>query len=160
MAEPALPQRKSIRLRDFDYASFRPYFVTVCAHDRRPLFADPQTGSMLLDCVLEGARVTGFRVLAVCIMPDHWHALVMPFGNDSTLGDMVRAAKGVATAKLRAFGISGKVWQRQFYDHVVRAEENLRQVAEYIVHNPVRKGLVATPAAYPLAKIFPEEFPP
>ena len=137
MPEHLVPRRKPLRLREFDYTSRRPYFVTVCTHDRKPLFADHRMGAAMLDCILEGARDTAFAVLAVCIMPDHWHALVMPLRSDNTLGDMVRSAKGKATAQLRALGATGRIWQRQFYDHVVRSEENLRQEADYIVNNPV-----------------------
>ena len=160
MPEHLVPRRKPLRLQQFDYTSRQPYFVTVCTHDRKPLFVDHRMGVAVPDCILEGARETAFAVLAVCVMPDHWHALVMPLRGDNTLGDMVRSAKGKTTTRLRALGATGRIWQRQFYDHVVRGEEDLRQVAEYIVNNPVRKGLVAAAADYPLAKIFPEAFPP
>jgi len=157
--EHELPRRKRLRLQGFDYSSASPYFVTVCTHDRRPLFLDRQHGELALDCILDGARDTGFAIIALCVMPDHWHALVAPRANSSQLGDMVRAAKGKATARLRASGITGRIWQAKFYDHVVRAEENLRQIAEYIVNNPVRKGMVVSAEDYPLAKIFPDAFP-
>ena len=117
-------------------------------------------GAAVFDCVLEGARETAFAVLAVCVMPDHWHALVMLIRSGNALGDMVRLAKGKAAAQLRALGATGRIWQRQYYDHVVRAEEDLRQVAEYILNNPVRQGLAAAATDYPLARIFPEAFPP
>ena len=113
----------------------------------------------MLQCILDGARDSAFGLMAVCVMPDHWHALVMPLAEGNELGHMVRAAKGRATARLRALGITGKIWQARFYDHVVRAEEDLRQVAEYIVNNPVRKGLAARAEDWPVAAIFPDAFP-
>ena len=113
----------------------------------------------MIESLLAGAQETAFHVLAVCVMPDHWHALVQSMGTGTTLGDLVRAAKGRATSRFRALGIAGRIWQRQFYDHVIRADEDLRQVAEYIVNNPVRKGLAASAQNYPLGKIFPESFP-
>jgi REP element-mobilizing transposase RayT len=87
-------------------------------------------GVAMLDCIVEGARETAFAVLAVCVMPDHWHALLMPLRSGNALGAVVRSAKGKAAARLRALSATGRIWQRQFYDHVVRADENLRQVAE------------------------------
>lgn len=83
----------------------------------------------------------------------------MPRGNTQDLSGMVGAGKGKATARLRGLGITGRIWQARFYDHIVRDGEDLRQVAEYIVNNPVRKGLVNSAADYPLAMIFPEAFP-
>ena len=158
MAVNPFPRRKPLRLAGFDYASPRPFFVTVCTDDRRHLFADHRVGREMLQCILDGAEDSAFTVLAVCVMPDHWHALVMPLGTPNELGRMVRAAKGRATARLRALGIRGRIWQARFYDHVVRAEEDLRKEAEYIVNNPVRKGLVTSADDYPLARIFPDKF--
>lgn len=65
MTEHPLPRRKRLRLAGFDYGSARPYFVTVCTPDRRALFSDYGVGSHVLDCILEGARESGFAVLAV-----------------------------------------------------------------------------------------------
>jgi hypothetical protein len=57
--------------------------------------------------------------------------------------------KGMTTNRSRKIGWHGKLWQPRFYDHIVRAEENLRPIAEYILANPPRKKLVSSQADWP-----------
>jgi REP element-mobilizing transposase RayT len=79
-------------------------------------------------------------VMAVCIMPDHIHLLLAPISEN--LVDLIGKWKGYTTHLMWKKGYKGKVWQRSFYDHALRKDEDLIKVAEYIVCNPVRKGLV------------------
>jgi REP element-mobilizing transposase RayT len=48
-----------------------------------------------------------------------------------------------------AIGFQGRLWQRRFFDRILRREESIERVAEYIIHNPVRKGFVETWVEYP-----------
>ena len=57
--------------------------------------------------------------------------------------------KGKTTNQSWTFGWRGKLWQPRYYDHIVRAEEDLRAIAEYILNNPVRKGLAERAADWP-----------
>ncbi len=87
------------------------------------------------------ASATGTTVYAYCFMPDHAHLLVaLPGGVH--LSRFVQAFKGRSTRAFWEHGGSGRLWQRGFYDHVLRAEEDVREMARYIVANPVRRGLV------------------
>ena len=80
-----------------------------------------------------------------CLMPDHVHILVQ----DDDLIGMVRNFKGRMTPKSRALEPSRKLWQESFYDHILRKEESVLKVADYIWQNPVRAGLVDHPSQYP-----------
>jgi REP element-mobilizing transposase RayT len=80
-------------------------------------------------------------------MPDHLHLLVMG-SDDSDLPGFVKDFKqrtGYAYRRATAKAL----WQKSYHDHVVRAEEDVREVARYIVSNPVRAGLVATATEFP-----------
>ena len=66
--------------------------------------------------------------------------------------------KVVVTPQARKHGIQGQLWQRGYFDHIVRREEKLGQVAEYILNNPVRAGLVRDWAQYQFSGL-PEELP-
>ena len=55
-------------------------------------------------------------------------------------------------------GIRGKLWQKGYYDHIVRREEDLRKITEYILANPVRKGLIDDYTAYEFNGM-PDQFP-
>lgn len=85
-------------------------------------------------------------------MPDHLHWLI---ADAASMQQMVHSFKSYSTYAARTLGHDTRVWQRSYWDHVVRTNENLTEVVEYIVHNPVRKGMVSDFRDYPyqIAKI-------
>jgi len=80
-------------------------------------------------------------------MPDHIHLLLAPISEN--LIDLIGKWKSYTTHLIWRKGYKGKVWQRSFYDHASREEEDIIKVANYIVGNPVRKGLVQDSRNYP-----------
>ena len=81
-------------------------------------------------------------------MPDHAHMLVEGLGDDS---DFKRFAK---MAKQRSGGLyarkhHARLWQEGYHERVLREEDDARDLARYIVNNPVRAGLVENPEEYP-----------
>lgn len=76
----------------------------------------------------------GVRVDDSVVMPDHIHAILMLPGNRETLGQIVGALKS-STSRLA--GRRG-LWQRGFYDHVIRDEQDLDRIRAYIRGNPYR----------------------
>ncbi len=158
---PALPRRKSPRLRDFDYPATFAYSVTICTRDRAAHFRDVKAGCQVAQCLEEQAQQSGHRLVAYCIMPDHIHILTGPSDREDAepLPRFIQRFKSAATHRLWKLGIAGVVWQSSYYDHVLRKDENLEQVARYILGNPVRKGLVSAVEAYPLSRYFPGNWP-
>jgi len=69
------------------------------------------------------------------LMPDHLHALVV-FPPDKEMKKVVAQWKEILAKRI------GIQWQRDFFDHRLRKEESLREKADYILENPIRKGLV------------------
>lgn len=61
----------------------------------------------------------------------------------------MKALKGRSASACRAFGLTGSLWQVNYFDHALRAEEDLAETARYIVANPLRKGLVRRLGDYP-----------
>ncbi len=161
-------RRQSIRLRDFDYASAGAYFVTVVTQGRENMFGDVVDGAMVENDV--GRMVTGWwRRLAerFCVdtdayvlMPNHTHGVI--FINDvgagqcacpkqpgrphwvaPTLGDVVGWFKTMTTNEsIRTAGMSrpGKLWQRNYWERVIRDESELNRVRQYITDNPRHWG--------------------
>ena len=91
----------------------------------------------------------GFKVWAYCFMPDHLHLLVEGIAENADLKRFISLFKQVSGYKYvqnvtQCFNADEKpkLWQPGFYDHVLRKEEDLVEVARYIFNNPVRKGLV------------------
>ena len=137
-------QRTSPRLQGFDYSEPRCYFVTICTLHRRNVFIDSPLNRALLTLLVNHARRERVMLHAYCLMPDHIHLLAEMPGDGLSLTDWVGRFKGLSTRLAWRTGLPGKLWQGRFYDHVLRQEESIERVAEYIVHNPVRKGMVET----------------
>jgi|SRR3989304_192347 len=88
----------------------------------------------------------GFDTLAFCFMPDHFHLLVA--GQDgSSLPDFARYFKQLSGYQSKRTHGSA-LWQISYYDHVVRRDETVEQIAAYIWDNPVRAGLVESSLDY------------
>jgi putative transposase len=82
-------------------------------------------------------------------MPDHAHLLVQ----DRDVVEFVRLFKGKMVSKALTREPERPLWQRSFYDHALRKEEALEDVARYVGENPVRCGLVGHPRAYYLVRV-------
>jgi len=80
-------------------------------------------------------------------MPDHVHLLVAG-SSDSRLSEFMRIFKQLSSYEAKRTTGEG-LWQISYYDHVLRREEDLAQLARYIWENPVRAGLVSKRSDYP-----------
>lgn len=127
----------------------RAYLLTTVTEQRRPVFGDWRVGRLLvaeLRAEHEAARVDS---LAWVVMPDHVHWLVTL--REGTLDALMRRVKSrSAIAVNAALGVGGQLWQKGYHDHAVRAEDDLRAMARYVVANPLRAGLTTSLADYPL----------
>jgi putative transposase len=91
-----------------------------------------------------------FWLFAFAVMPDHIHILVRLPDASRSLGRIVATLKSSIQFKSRRAGVDLE-WQDNFYDHVVRQNEQLEEIAGYILRNPERAGLVKQGEAYPFA---------
>jgi REP element-mobilizing transposase RayT len=91
----------------------------------------------------------GSKTLAFVVMPDHIHWLVQT-GEQRTLAESVCVVKSAAARQINALlGSLNRIWQRGYYDRAIRKDDDLVEVARYIVNNPVRAGLVRSVGDYP-----------
>lgn len=126
------------------------YHLRFAVADRHPLFLDLILGRIVARCLNDAALLRDAQTLAWVVMPDHLHWLVQ-LGEQLTLGQLVRRMKsGSAQRVNRQRATQGALWQSGYYDHLVRDDENLCDVARYIVANPLRAGLVKRVGDYPL----------
>jgi putative transposase len=89
------------------------------------------------------------RLLCWVLMPDHWHGLLQ-LGVTESLSRSVGRARATATRACgRTLGRPLALWQRDFHDHALRRDEDLRSTARYIIANPLRAGLVDRIGDYP-----------
>ncbi len=127
----------------------RAYHVTTVVADRRPVFRDLWLGRILVGQMMRLQDEGAVDSLAFVIMPDHLHWLMI-LQAGSELSEAIRRLKGRSARILAERTGHRPFWQRAFYDHAVRGEEDLRAIARYIVANPLRGGLVERIGEYSL----------
>ena len=127
----------------------RAYLVTFVVRDRRPIFQDFHLARRVV-AELRAADQAGLsRTLCFVVMPDHCHWLVSL--ENGTLSNAIGRVKARSTKSINRFcAQAGPLWQTGFHDHAVRKEEDLRDLARYVVANPMRAGLVERIGDYPL----------
>jgi len=144
---------KNIRLSSTNYKGRQCYFVTLCCAARRRIFSSPTACRWLIEILRTESEARAFAIHAYCAMPDHFHFLAEGLLPTSDLTNFVLTLKLKATRpyfrkKARA------LWQKKFFDHILRPSERLEPVAYYIWMNPVRKGLSRSVGEYPFAGSF------
>ncbi|MDY7040771.1 MAG: transposase [Chloroflexota bacterium] len=151
-------KRRSLRLPDWDYRLPYDYHVTITTRNRQPLFRQPKAVKAFVDSLRDQTRATQFTIWAFCIMPDHIHILCQPpADSEIDLTAFIGRIKSVASRALAEAGFGWKVWQRGFYDHILRSGEDRIQVARYIVANQVRKELAENVEGYPHSFVYGEK---
>lgn len=147
---PSIHHRHSIRLKGYDYSQAGLYFVTLCAHDRACLFGHVENGEMVLNdagliaqqCWCEIPNHYPNVVLhEFMIMPNHVHGIVQIVSTVAptcTIGAIVRGFKIGVTKWVRQNTNVHDVWQRNYYEHIIRNEVSYQHIAEYILGNPAK----------------------
>lgn len=143
-----MPFKPVPRLRSFDYRGLRRYFLTFCTRDRQPFFHQDETVNCVTDPLVRTAADHGFVVIAYCFMPDHLHLLVEGCDVNSSLPTFGRAFTQQSSFHCKR-QLGRALWQRSYYEHVLRDEESTVGVARYILENPLRAGLAARVEEYP-----------
>jgi REP element-mobilizing transposase RayT len=132
-------RRKTIRLnRDVYQREGQPFSITICTWNKITL--SNKSKEMIFQSVIEGDLNRKSDLMAVCVMPDHVHLLLAPLKEN--LIELLYKWKNYTTHLVQLQEKIGKLWQRSFYDHGLRKDENLIKIAGYIVSNLVRKSLV------------------
>lgn len=193
--DPEIPHRRSIRLRQYDYAQAGAYFVTICAQNRECLFGDVTDGEMRVNnaglmikkwWVELNRKFPNVETDEHIVMPNHFHGIItiVNVGADPCVrpdpnvcpnhasgqtrsGQTRRSAptetnrsgahtgaplpnaiqwfktmttneyiRGVKTAKWPPF--NGRFWQRNYYEHIIRDDDSLNHIREYIITNPAQ----------------------
>jgi putative transposase len=140
-------KRKRIRIKDFDYKGSHAYFITICTFDKQPYFISSQIVENHITHLKKEAAELNLSIYAYCFMPDHLHLLLI--GNeDSDLMKFIKIFKQKSGYNFKQ-QYGKQLWQRSFFDHVIRKREQINDVAGYIFANPVRKKLVGDFRKYP-----------
>ena len=119
------------------------YVITAVTRDRQPFFTDFLVARALVRVLQEHEDREHAETLCFVVMPDHLHWL-MRLGSNRKLEAVVRSVKALSSKRT-----GNRLWQKGFYDHGLRWDENIKEIARYIVANPLRAGLAAGINDYP-----------
>jgi len=163
---PNIHHRRSIRLKGYDYSQAGFYFITICVQDRASLFGEIENGKMKLNeygkiAHNEWKRTPEIRpnveLGAFIIMPNHMHGIIhiicrgvlnspdnrgvcnTPLLSPSqTIGAIVRGYKSSVTKQLGLLNLNQKIWQRNYYVHIINKNQSYQNISNYIVNNPAK----------------------
>ena len=177
--DPAIHNRRSIRLPGFDYTQQGMYFITICCDSMHSKFGHVQNGEMILNVygkiayygwVKLAERFSNFQLDVFQFMPNHMHGIIiLNGGGDGGVnlekdggGELIDDRVGASPARTGYLGeISsivgaykslvanecleifkcknehmGKLWHRNYYEHIIRNEQSYQNISNYIINNP------------------------
>jgi putative transposase len=146
-----MPARKQIRakIRRW-YVPNAIYFITAVTRGRQRLFADGANVELLHATMHRAKEYHPFIMRAYVFLPDHFHLLIfVPETTDiSKLAQSIQRNFTRNYKKARDINEPVHLWQRGFWDHVIRDERDFANHFHYIHYNPVKHGYVNKPEAY------------
>lgn len=139
------------------------YFFTLVTNQRRKIFLEESARQILREAFLYGMKKAGpFRVDALCLLPDHLHCIWTLPEDSSDYATRWKIIKARFSRRfLQAGGAAGPisiskaqkgevgVWQRRYWEHMIRDQEDLSLHIDYTYYNPVKHGLVQEVNAWP-----------
>ena len=158
--------RRSIRLKGYDYSKTGAYFVTICAQNRVCLFGNIVDGKMMLNQFGQIVDVVWndlpnhyphIQLDIYCIMPNHFHGIVMLTDTvgaihelplqmsqqqrrNMLLPKLIGRFKMLSSKQINQsrHTTGTKLWQRNYYEHIIRDEKDYNRICEYIKNNPLK----------------------
>jgi REP element-mobilizing transposase RayT len=126
------------------------FFVTACTYRRRPILTSVPVVTAFIEFAGRAYAERNIAVGRYVIMPDHIHLFVCG-PDDFALGRWMGMLKQCLEKQIVCGTNAGPLWQRRFFDHVLRSEESYAQKWNYVLDNPVRAGFVKNADDWPYA---------
>lgn len=161
--DPKKHHRKSIRLPGYDYSQAGAYYVTIVTHQRNCLFGEVVNGEMVLNDFGKIADEC-WRVIpdhsplvelgAYVVMPNHVHGIIVITNGRGTIyraptqeqfqkpvagsiPTIIRTFKAAVTRRIGREHNATGIWQRNYYEHIIRDDKDLQNKTDYIEANPM-----------------------
>jgi putative transposase len=153
--------RRSIRLPEYDYSKAGEYFITICSFNKEQIYGRISDGKIILSKIGKLAEkhlkeipdhFEEVFVYEYIIMPNHIHFILSiagvqnfePLRNQyqkvipKSVSTIIRAYKASVTKWCKSNGYNGTIWQRNYFEHIIRNEKDLFRIREYIMNNPLQ----------------------
>ena len=183
--QPGNHHRGSIRLKGYDYSQEGAYFTTICTKGRAPYFDLYPQLSRIVQSAWESlpALFPNVSLDVFVVMPNHVHGIIfvgatlavaqeragvssfgkLRTGSAPTFGTIIGSFKSLATrewlAEIRNKDLDavGSLWQRNYYEHVLRSEQELTLAREYIVNNPLTWAIDHENPEHAIDRVYTQE---
>jgi len=147
--DPKIHHRRSIRLQGYDYSQAGAYYITIVVHGRECILGEfvgdaaeiqlNQFGQIVQRAWFDLPKhYPHIQLGSFCIMPNHVHAVIIIVATGHPLSEIVRAFKSFSARRINEIrktpGIP--VWQRNYYEHIIRNAEEHNRIHLYIEANP------------------------
>jgi len=142
--------RKHLRRLERVWVDWPIYFITTCTLDRRRILASKEVAGILTDEWRNARNHHGWAIGRYVIMPEHVHLFCKAELDAKALPTFMQRWKEWSSKRMaRELNLSGRVWQEEFFDHVLRSSESYSQKWDYVKENSVRAGLVKSLDEWP-----------
>lgn len=131
-----MPRQARITIPNF------PHHVLNCSNNKEIIFSDDEDFKFFLRQVKKYKEKFGIKIYHYCIMPNHYHFLLVPSSSESLAKFMHNLMLVYAQYVKRQYGKVGHIWQERYKNPVIEKEKYLSQCGYYIEDNPRRAGLV------------------
>jgi putative transposase len=149
---PATNERVHKHLRRLErvWIDWPIYFITTCTFGRRAILASNEVVAILVEEWRNARSRRRWAIGRYVIMPDHVHFFCRTELDAKALPIFMQRWKEWSSKRMaRELNVTGRVWQEEFFDHVLRSNESYSQKWEYVKENPVRAGLVKKSEDWP-----------
>ena len=134
------------------------YHTTSATRGRQQLLADPASAEIVVNAIRYASESQRAYVLAYAVMPDHLHLLLVPRDGRTVSDVMLDIKRYSAKAINERLRRTGPLWQRSFYDRLIRGDAHLEATIRYIEHNPVAAGFARQAEEYRFSSASPQGF--
>ena len=153
MYNPEIHHRRTIRLQEYDYSSDGLYFITICTHQHKTILGKNIDGQMtlsrsgeIIEKVWNELNIKFPNIICheYTIMPNHLHGIIQikndivggqtPPLQQTTLGNIIAFFKYKTTKQVNS---DTPLWQRNYYEHIIRNQQAYEEIAAYIIENPI-----------------------
>ena len=152
-------RNRTLRLKNYDYSQNGLYFITICTNDRQAYFGEikdgqliPNNAGKMVEDMWLGLynRFDFIDLHNHIVMPNHFHAIIEITNsqNSTHIGNIIGAFKSLSTnAYIKGvhnhnwLGFEKKLWQKNYYEHIIRSEKSYLYISDYITNNPLKWDL-------------------
>lgn len=129
-------------MKEYDYSSDGAYFVTICTFKRKSNITEPVKKVLRHELNLLIKRFSGIEIDYNVFMPNHCHIIFVLKKSRTTLPKVIQAFKSITTLKIKKSGFEEEYfWQKNYYEHVIRNEEELNRIREYVINNSEKERI-------------------